>query len=199
MQQIILASGSSSRKVIMDSLGIDYIVIPADINEKEIRDDNPAVQAEKIARAKAEYVAQSHDGIVIAADTFGVCDGTVLEKPKTLDEAREMLKLQSNKECQTYTGFCYIDKANNIDFSETVTIKYTFRDLSEEEIDRFVKNNPVTDWSAAFNLRDSYQMGFIKKIDGSLTGITNGLPVELLIPCLQKSGVKFFTKKDFLR
>jgi septum formation protein len=189
-QQIILASGSKQRKIIMDALGVPYIVIPADINEKEIRDENLELRAEKIARAKAEKVAEDQDGIIISADTFSACDGKVLEKPQSLDEAKEMLRLQADKECILYTGFCYIDKANKIDYSATAITKYVLRKLSDEEINKFVSNNPVTEWAAAFSPAYTYQLGFIKKIEGSLTGSTHGLPVELLIPCFEKSGVK---------
>ncbi len=101
-----------------------------------------------------------------------------------------MLKLQANKTCILYTGFCYLDKANHIDYSATSITKYVLRKLSDNEINNFIKNNPVLDWSASFSPAYPYQMGFIKEIEGSLTGLTHGLPVELLIPCLEKSGVK---------
>jgi len=188
-QQIILASGSKQRKMMMDALGIPYIAIPADIDEKAIRDENLELRAEKIARAKAEKVAKENKGIIISADTFSACDGKVLEKPESLDEAREMLKLQANESCTVYTGFCYLDKTNNIDFTKTAITKYVLRKLSDDEINKFVKNNPVTGWAAAFSLAYTYQLGFIEKIEGSLTGCTHGLPIELLIPCLEKSGV----------
>jgi septum formation protein len=189
--KIILASGSKQRKTMMDALDIPYIVIPADIEEKAIRDENLELRAEKIARAKAEKVAEDNEGIIISADTFSACDGKVLEKPQSLDEARDMLKLQADKTCTLYTGFCYIDKANKIDYSATAITKYILRKLSDNEINKFVENNPVTEWAAAFSPAYTYQLGFIKKIEGSLTGSTHGLPVELLIPCLEKSGVKF--------
>lgn len=189
-QKIILASGSKQRKAMMDALGIPYMVIPADINEKNIRDENLEVRAEKIARAKAEKVAEGHDGIIISADTFSACDGKVLEKPQTVDEARDMLKLQANKICTLYTGFCYLDKVNKINYSATAITKYELRKLSEDEINKFVENNPVTEWAAAFSPAYTYQLGFIKKIEGSLTGSTHGLPIELLIPCFEKSGMK---------
>lgn len=194
MTRVILASNSQSRKTLMDSLGIAYESIPADIDEKAIRDNDLKVQAEKIARGKAESVAQKYDGIIIAADTFGSIDGKILEKPKNLEEAREMLKLQSGRQGVMYTGFCYIDKKNNINFSDAAVIKYTFRDLLEEEIVHFVENNPVTRWSAAFSPNDPYQTGFISKIEGSLTALMYGIPAELLIPLLEKSGVKLFRK-----
>lgn len=69
----------------MDSLGVSYVVIPADINEKAIRDENLKIRAEKIARAKAEKVANENEGVIIAADTFVSCDGKVLEKPRLID------------------------------------------------------------------------------------------------------------------
>ena len=194
MTRVILASNSQSRKMLMDSLGIVYESIPAEIDEKAIRDSDLKVQAEKIARGKAEFVVQKCEGIVIAADTFGSVNGKVLEKPRNLEEAKEMLRLQSGEEGVMYTGFCYIDKKNNINFSDTAVIKYTFRDLFEEEIVYFVENNPVTQWSAAFSPNDPYQTGFISKIEGSLTALMYGIPVELLIPLLEKSGVKLFTK-----
>lgn len=174
----------------MDALGIPYVAISADIDEKEIRDENLELRAEKIARAKAEKVASEHEGIIISADTFSACDEKVLEKPQSLEEAREMLKLQANKVCTLYTGFCYLDKVNKIDYSKTAITKYELRKLSDDEINKFVENNPVMEWSAAFSPAYTYQLGFIKKIEGSLTGSTHGLPVELLIPCLEKSGVK---------
>ncbi len=192
--RIILASNSATRKKLMDSLGISYEIIPADIDEKAIRDKDLKIQSEKIARAKAEFVVKNNDGIIIAADTFGSIDGKVLEKPKTLDEASEMLKLQSDKTGVMYTGFCYIDKKNGINFSNVSEVRYTFRHLSDEEIDIFVHKNPVLSWSAAFAPNDPYQTGFISKIEGSLTALMYGIPAELLIPLLEKSGVKLFTK-----
>ena len=189
-QQIILASGSKQRKIMMDALGVKYISIPADIDEKAIRDTNLEVRAEKIARAKAEKVLENNSGIIISADTFSACDGKVLEKPQSLEEAKEMLKLQANKPCTLYTGFCYIDKVNGINYSKTVITKYTLRKLTDEEIDNFVTNNPVLEWAAAFSPAYTYQLGFIERIEGSLTGSTHGLPVELLIPCFEKSGIK---------
>lgn len=188
-QKIILASGSRQRKLIMDSLGIPYTVIPADIDEKAIRDEDLKLRAEKIARAKAEKVAMENEGIVIAADTFACCNGKVLEKPKDLDEAKEMLRLESNNNLIVYTGFCYIDKINKVNFSETSVITLTFRKISEKEIDFFVNNSPVLQWSAAFCPLYLYSATFVKRFEGSITA-DYGLPVDLLAECFEKSGVE---------
>ena len=188
-QKIILASGSRQRRLIMSALGLEYEIIPADIDEKAIRDENLEKRAENIARAKAVEVAKNNQGIIIAADTFACCKGVVLEKPKDLDEAKEMLKLQSNNQVTVYSGFCYLDKEKNIDFSTTSVSKLILRKMTDDEIEYFVNNNPVLQWSAAFSPTYLYQSTFIKHFDGSMTGVS-GLPVEFLAPCLEKSGIK---------
>ena len=48
------------------SLEIKYEIIPADIDEKAIRDEDLTLRAEKIARGKAEEVAKNNNGITIA-------------------------------------------------------------------------------------------------------------------------------------
>jgi septum formation protein len=188
-QQIILASQSRQRKLIMDALGIDYKIIMADIDEKAIRDEDLKNRAEKIARAKAEKIAKENEGIIIAADTFAVCDGKILEKPDDLEEAKKMLKMESDNKIVVYTGFCYLDKNNNIDFSDVSISNLTLREMSDNEINNFVENNPVLQWSAAFSPLYLYQTTFIKYFEGSITGVY-GLPTELLTECFKKSGIK---------
>lgn len=190
MNKIILASGSAQRKLLMESLGIPFEIIPPDVDEKIIRDKDLKLRAEKLARAKAEKIASKHNAIIIAADTFSACQGKILEKPQSLKDAYNMLKLQSNNTGITYTGFCYIDKKAQIDFSQTVISEYTFRELSNSEINNFIENNPVINWSAAFSPAYPYQLTFIAKLNGSLTGFTHGLPIELLVPLLKKSGIQ---------
>lgn len=188
-QKIILASGSRQRKLIMEALGIPCEVIPADIDEKIIRDENLEIRAEKIARAKAESVSKNNEGIIIAADTFVSCEGNVLEKPKDLEEAKEMLEKESNSEVIVYTGFCYLDEVNKINFSTTSISTLILREISKKEINNFVENNSVLQWSGAFCPLYLYQTTFINKFEGSITGLS-GLPTDLLIDCLIKSGIE---------
>jgi len=79
-------------------------------------------------------------------------------------------------------------KQNNINFSDAVVINYFFRMMSESEIEFYIQNYPVTTWSAGFAPAYPYGMTLIEKIEGSFTGFIHGLPMELLIPLLQKSG-----------
>lgn len=189
-KRIILASGSKQRKLIMDSLGLEYEIIPADIDEKSIRDEDLFVRARKIAKAKAEKVLKlGVKGIVVAADTFAESEGRILEKPENLLEAKKMLQAERNHKIIVYTGFYYCDTENDFKFSKTSVSKLWMRNLSDREIDYFIRNNPVTSWSAAFSPMYLYQTSFIKKVIGSMTSVF-GFPTEFLIDCLEKSGIE---------
>lgn len=188
MQKIILASQSQNRNKLLKELGIPFKVVVSDFDESQIKENNPKIRAKKIALAKAQEVAKKHQGIVISGDTFTVCQNEVLEKPKDLAEARQMLKKLSNKKAVCYTGFCFFDKKNKKRFSKTSITRVIFRKIYKEEINIYVKKFPVTSWAAAYALSELYVMGLIENISGSLTGLTHGLPIEFLIPLLEKSG-----------
>ncbi len=186
--RIILASASVQRKKILSILNIPFEVIPADIDEKTIRNENLATLAEKIARAKAEKVARDQNGIVIAGDTFTECNGKLMEKPKKLEEAKTMLRILAGNKGVNYNGFCYIDREKNIDFSTTVEVEFKFRELSEPEIESYVSKFPVLTWAAAYSPAYPYVMTMIAEMKGSMTGFSHGLPAELVVQYLRKSG-----------
>lgn len=188
-RRIILASSSVQRKAMLETLNIPFICISSDIDEKAIQDRDPKKRVEKIARAKGEKVAGSHKGIIIAADFFNVCHGRILEKPNSIEEAAGMLKFLGGESAVGYSGFYYFDQEKNIDFSTSIAIHYKFRKLSKSEIENYVKSYPVKGWAAGFAICDAYTSTFITYINGSLTGFTHALPMEVLIPLLKKSGI----------
>lgn len=190
MQKIILASQSLQRKMIFETLNLPFEIIPANLDEKAITDPVIKVRAEKVARAKAEKIVKEHSGIIIAADTFCVVHGKIFEKPESKDEAKAMLQEMSGTSSLCYTSFCYIDRKNNIDFSTVLEIPFTLRPISQDEIDHYVENNSVTTWSAGIAPAYIESMSFVEKINGSFTAFIHGLPMELVVEYLKKSGVK---------
>lgn len=165
MQTVILASSSKQRQALMRALNLPLQVVAPEIEEKNIRDPDPKKQAEKIARAKAEWVAERHEGIIIAADNFSVCQNRILEKPRDAQEAKAMLRLLSGKTGLNYSGFCYLDKQNHLDFSTTAEARFTFRKLEESEIQKYAEQFPVTTWSGAFSPAYPYGLTLIAAID----------------------------------
>ncbi len=195
MQKIILASGSKQRKALMDALKIRFEVIPSDIDEKAISALTEKDRARMIALAKAQKVSSEYpDAIVIAGDTFTFFNGKAYEKPHDLEEAKTMLREQSSKQGICYSGCAYLDPKNKIEFSTTAESTFIFREVSEAEIEKYVANNPVLTWSAGFCPAYPEGINMIRAIAGSLSSFSHGLPMEIVIPLLEKSGV--FDEKD---
>ena len=101
--RIILASGSAIRRKLMIDAGLDFEVITKPVDEAAIKDSmlSESVRlrdiADALAEAKSLRVSCIEDGLVIGADQIMVMDNQLFDKPKTIDEARERLKLMRGK------------------------------------------------------------------------------------------------------
>ena len=183
--QFILASQSPQRARLLASLPYQFKTHPARIDESLITFKNPRDKAKKIALAKAEEVAKTVTGeaIIVAADTFCVCRGKILEKPKTKAEARKMLKFQSGWEIQAITGYAFIYKNSHERTikNSSVKTKASFRQLSSVEIENYISHQPVLTWSAAFSPAYDAGMALLSWSKGNLTAFTHGLPIDLLV------------------
>lgn len=190
MQKIILASGSQQRKILMEALKIPFEVIPSNIDEKNISATSQKERARLIALTKAQEVSkQNPEAIVISGDTFTFFNGKSYEKPEDLGQAVQMLREQSNQQGVCYSGCAYLDPKNGIEFSTTVETTFIFRELSENEIKKYVENNPVLTWSAGFCPAYPEGINMVRAVAGSLSAFSHGLPMEVVVPLLEKSGI----------
>ena len=189
-RKIILASQSRQRFNLVKELPLEVVVIPADIDEQAIPFNNAYDKAEKIALAKAEEVLKNNsEAVVLAADTFVLCDDKILEKPRTLAEAKEMLDFQSAKTLIALTGYAFIDAKSGIRRTGTEAVEVDFRRLSETEIEHYVKTEPVLTWSAAFSPAYDSGMALVKNIRGNFTAFSHGLPIDILVSFLREIDV----------
>lgn len=190
MQKIILASGSQQRKILMEALKIPFEVIPSNIDEKNISATSQKERARIIALTKAQEVSkQNPEAIVISGDTFTFFNGKSYEKPEDLDQAVQMLREQSNQQGVCYSGCAYLDPKKGIEFSTTVETTFIFRELSENEIKKYVADNPVLTWSAGFCPAYPEGINMVRAVAGSLSAFSHGLPMEVVVPLLEKSGI----------
>jgi septum formation protein len=189
--QFILASQSPQRARLLATLPYPFKIIPADHNESAVTFKNPRQKAKKVALAKAQKVAKRVNGeaIIVAADTFCLCQGRVLEKPKTKAEARQMLALQSNREIRAITGYAFIyqNSQNQIIKNASTITTARFRQLSSVEIEYYLAHQPVLTWSAAFSPAYDAGMALLAWSKGNLTAFTHGLPIDLLIDFIEEA------------
>src|SRR5436309_8700393 len=104
--KLILASASLRRAEILHDAGLHFTVLSASIDETPIAGESPQDLVQRLADAKAELIAARAVGpaIIIAADTEVVLDGHVLGKPRTSEDARQMLQKLSGRTHAVVTG-----------------------------------------------------------------------------------------------
>lgn len=163
--RIILASQSEIRKRALNILGLPFACIPANIDEKAIRDKDPIKMALMLSEAKAYEIAKREEGIIIAGDAFLVFKGQVFEKPLTLDEAHWMLHQLSGNHYTFVTGLAVYDTAFKKMRSATATCEIYLRSLSTHEIVDYCKRYPVLKYAGAHESDGVAR--FAKKVEGS--------------------------------
>ena len=137
---IILASNSPRRRELLGGLGIKYEVkVLPDIEENYPADLPVAQIAEYIAKEKADAYRElmEQTDLIITADTIVVAGDEVMGKPVDADDARRMLHKLSGRTHQVITGVCLTTTDKQRAFS--VTTDVTFKQLTDEEIDYYIR------------------------------------------------------------
>lgn len=187
--QLILASGSKNRQEILKIARIPFITVPSDIDESKIQDKDICKRVIKVAKAKVEKAAQNHKGLILGGDGVNLVGKKILEKPKTKKEAVEMLKLQSGRISSFLTGFYILNSTTKKSYQGNSETFYKFRNLSNYEIQKYVNNEPVLTWAAAFSPANSMAIRFVEYIKGSYSNFNYSVPFEKIIPILQKEKI----------
>lgn len=182
-KKLILASGSPRRRELLKQMGYEFEVCPADVDETA---EGPAGDVVMLlARRKARAAAAGRtEGIVIASDTLVSLDGVGLGKPKDAAEAKEMLFSLSGREHDVYTGVCMIDAGTGRTLEKCVRTGVQFRELTEEEIDEYVKTGEPMDKAGAYAIQGGAG-GFVTWLDGSFENVM-GFPVDEVDAMLKK-------------
>ena len=195
--EVVLASGSPRRRELLDAVGVKFIVhTPATPVDESLEPDlaaNPEEAAKKLAERKAgavvqEVLAQNYTGmlIVIGADTMVVLDGKIFGKPRSLSDAKHMLRQLSGRTHEVITAVSVwmiaAPAAEDISLGFRTfadTSRVTFRDLTDEEIADYLARGESFDKAGAYAIQGE-GAALVDHYDGSLDTII-GLPATRLI------------------
>ena len=170
---LILASASPRRQELLKLFGIPFIIRVADIDETMDPQASAYDEVARLSREKAMAVSRENEDTVIAADTIVVCQGKILGKPHSYEEAVSMLQLLSGRDHQVMTG-CTVLKGDRAEtFTEVTDIH--FRELSEKEIRRYVASGEPMDKAGAYGIQGGAAL-FCEKMVGDYYNVM-GLPV----------------------
>ena len=184
-QPIILASGSESRKIMLQDAGLNFEVITSNVDEDLLKNQMKAVPFEeqviKLAAAKALAVSSENlDQIIIGGDQMCVFNNKVFDKPGSVEKAIANLKILSGTTHYQYSGVCIYKAGKSLwEYCEVVELK--MHTLSEEEIINYVNaENPVN--AAGAYKFESLGCNLFSSVNGSSHTI-RGMP---LLPLLKK-------------
>lgn len=190
---IVLASASPRRREILNIFNLEFKVEPSDIDEC-INIDDPCDLVESLAYNKALDISKRRpDSLIIGADTIVYFDKKVLGKPKSKDEAYEMLKSLSGNVHSVITGISLVCEDENIALKDHEITKVYFKKLTDDEIWSYIDTGEPLDKAGAYGIQGIASV-FVEKIEGCYFNVV-GLPTNKLYNLLGRIEVNLLKKE----
>lgn len=189
--RLILASASPRRAQILRDAGIPFQIAHAMVTERRKRGESARAMTRRLALAKAEAIVKKladkpRQAIIIAADTTVEVNGGLLGKPRSLAEARKMLRRLSGKSHRVVTSVVAIRLPDHTKAIATESTRVRFAPLSAGDIAEYVATGEPLDKAGAYAVQ-GIGGRFIKRIDGCYFNVV-GLPLAQLYRILMRLG-----------
>ncbi len=186
-KKIILASQSPRRVSILNQMGIDCLVMPADIDETALSGELPSYYVLRLAEQKALAIALKLNGQhanmpILAADTTVALENEIFGKPKNQADAFNMLKKLSNSTHQVHTAIALVFNGKFETALNTSLV--TMMPLSDAMINAYIATSEPMDKAGSYAIQ-GLAGSWVVRIEGSYTGVM-GLPVHETAMLLEK-------------
>lgn len=186
-KKIILASQSPRRVSLLKQMGIDCLVMPADIDETALSGESPSYYVLRLAEQKALAIALKLNGQhanmpILAADTTVALENEIFGKPKNQADAFNMLKKLSNSTHQVHTAIALVFNGKFETALNTSLV--TIMPLSDAMINAYIATNETMDKAGSYAIQ-GLAGSWVVRIEGSYTGVM-GLPVHETAMLLEK-------------
>lgn len=184
---LVLASVSPRRRQLLRGIGIPIEVYPVDADETPLPGEDGPRAALRLAREKARLAAEARpQQAILAADTVVLIENQILGKPRTIDEAREMLGLLSGRWHRVVTGVALRIPSGEIQ-SESSATEVRFAPLSAQEIEAYIATPEPYDKAGAYAIQ-GVAGWFVEEIRGSASNVI-GLPLEVVRRLMLRAGL----------
>ena len=186
--QLVLASASPRRLDLLAQIGVQPdIVFAANLDETPKKGELPASYARRLAIAKAEAVAATHDGIILAGDTVVACGRRILPKAETADKALTCLQLLSGRQHRVYGGISLITADGRL-FVRVVCSQVKFRRLTGNDVADALAAGDWQDKAGGYAIQ-GFAARYIRHISGSYSNIV-GLSLFDVTALLDAAGYR---------
>ena len=187
--RLVLASASPRRRDLLLQLGLPHEVEVADVDEAVLVGESPEAHVERLAGDKALAVAPlAADGLVLAGDTVVVSRGRILGKPRTREEAIEILLELSGRSHEVFSGLALVagQGAERRCLTRHDRTRVTFRSFDRQVAELYVAAGEPMDKAGAYGIQ-GLGAALVTSVEGDYTTVV-GLSVSGLMKLLDEAG-----------
>jgi septum formation protein len=187
--RLFLASASPARRELLERLGHNFEVVPADIDEPESGFHDPRTFVQTVSWLKAAAVAPRIDeGIVLAADTIAWINDHPILKPADEADARRILREMAGCEHDLWTGVVLWRRPDDLQIVWQERTRVAVASLSDAELEVYLATRSWRGHSGAYAIQEKNDP-YVRVVRGSITNVI-GLPLESLVERLLLLGLK---------
>ncbi len=190
MPQLVLASTSPFRRQILEKLGLPFDTAKPESDETPLTGETPEALVKRLAETKARAVTEQFpEALIIGSDQVAVNEGKILGKPHTHEVAMDQLREASGKHVRFLTGLCLLNAATGVAQVEVVPFDVVFRELSDEQIDNYLKAEQPYNCAGSFK-SEALGIALFERLEGEDPNTLIGLPLIRLVRMLEKEGLR---------
>lgn len=188
MPELILASTSPYRRLLLEKLGIPFACASPEVDELPLPAETPRHLVLRLAQAKAQALAERFPHhLIIGSDQVCVLDGEITGKPYTEENARKQLKKASGNIVTFYTGLALYNSVNGQLQTECEPFDVHFRHLTEQEINHYVQKESPLNCAGSFK-SEGLGIALFERLEGRDPNTLVGLPLIALCQMLRREG-----------
>jgi septum formation protein len=187
-QQIILASSSQARIEYLKGQNINFQIRPHKIDESIIKKKKLHFTkiVETLAKLKAQSVIENKEELIIGSDQILICESQLIDKPRTINEAKRNLIFLRNKKHKLISSVVVIYR-DDIVFKETKEAILQMKNISDNDIEIYLAKNKETALNCvgSYKIEENNKYNFLEVIKGDLETII-GFPASKFIERFKK-------------
>lgn len=190
--RLLLASGSPRRAELLVQINVPFSQATPSVPEKQGANEKPQDYIQRLAQDKAAaglaLCDESGDLWALGADTLVLAGDRVLEKPRDFTDFESMMHVLSGSEHSVLTAICL--RGSGRQFAHLTETRVRFRHLNNRLIEAYWRTGEPADKAGGYGIQ-GLGAALVESISGSYSNVV-GLPLEALVPMLEKAGIPYW-------
>ncbi|EIW9478154.1 MULTISPECIES: Maf family protein [Klebsiella] len=188
MSNLLLASTSPWRRMLLEKLSLPFECAAPEVNETPLPGESARQLVTRLAQAKAQALASRFpQHLIIGSDQVCVLDGDITGKPHTEENAYRQLRKASGTIVTFYTGLALYNSANGHLQTECEPFDVHFRHLSDQEIEAYIRKENPLQCAGSFK-SEGLGITLFERLEGRDPNSLVGLPLIALCQMLRREG-----------